>query len=276
MKKYLVVDQNYLRDKDLQRLITDDTDMNFVVPDVALMEMCKSTSWKSIALSSLRILSACPRRAHLSIGIGEAIQYELTYKCSIQGRLFDKELTIFFRNLLDEVSQKKDGETFEIMSKGMSDIQKDLFQCRELNGYDNKRRLKKLNDSLGALIGTANQKLFRKKLISRQDKIEAIGESAPHFIKAYLLQMKFPQNRITSFLKSNPLILRIAYSRLWMSFYWEENGGFDAAKEERITNDYADQDYILTATFFDGFLSKDKNAEEAYINISNVISQKKY
>ena len=65
VKKYLVVDQNYLRDKDLQRLITDDTDMNFVVPDVALMEMCKSTSWKSIALSSLRILSACPRRAHL-------------------------------------------------------------------------------------------------------------------------------------------------------------------------------------------------------------------
>ena len=68
------------------------------------------------------------------------------------------------------------------MSKGMSDIQKDL-QCRELNGYDNKRRLKKLNDSLGALIGTANQNLFWKKLISRQDKIEAIGEALPDFIK---------------------------------------------------------------------------------------------
>ena len=77
-KKFLVIDQNYLRDSHLEEILASNSDLVFVLPDVAIMEMCKSSSWKTTMNRSLKVLSGNPHKVYLSIGIGEAFRYEIS------------------------------------------------------------------------------------------------------------------------------------------------------------------------------------------------------
>jgi len=40
-----------------------------------------------------------------------------------------------------------------------------------------------------------------------------------------------------------------------------------------VTNDIVDLEYVLVATFFDGLLSKEKRANEAYEDICEILRQ---
>jgi hypothetical protein len=115
-------------------------------------------------------------------------------------------------------------------------------------------------------------KALRAKQIPLQDKLDDIKKSAPVFLREYLRQAGFPANTIGPFLKQTPALLRLTYLRIWLNLNWLEQGGFDNVKPEIITNDYMDHDYILTATFFDNFLSLDKKAISAYDAISSIIN----
>lgn len=268
-KKFMVIDQNYLRDSHLEELLALTSDFAFVLPDVALMEMCKSNLWKTTMNRSLKILSGSPRKVHVSIGISEAFKFEVSNYQSVNGHLFNREITRAFRDLLNEVALNKDGERIEAIDRRIVQVQENLRKD-ELNDNENKIRLKKMMDLLK--LTPESLKDLRANRIAQQDKLSAIKEYAPLLLEEFFRQAGFPKNKARRFLNEKPMILRFMYSRIWLCLNWKEKGGLETVVSEKITNDYLDHDYILTATFFDGILSKDKRVNEAYRDISSLIS----
>lgn len=73
------------------------------------------------------------------------------------------------------------------------------------------------------------------------------------------------------FLRQRPLSLRFIYLKIWLCLDWIAEGGFDALPATDATNDLLDQEHVLLATFFDGFLSNDKRANKAYTDINAIL-----
>jgi hypothetical protein len=270
-KKFIVIDQNYLRDSHLVKCLMSDSALVFVLPDVALMEMCKSNLWKTTMNRSLKVLAGNRHKVYLSIGMGEAIRYEINKRRSIEGRLFNKDLTASFRDLLNEIARNEDGERIEAIAEKIVQVQEEL-KTDELNGDKNKSRLKDLIGLLELEIKPESLKDLRANRVAHKDKLSTIKEYAPSVFEKFFRQAGFPGNKVKGFLRQKPMILRYVYSRLWLCLYWIEKGGIDTVRPEKITNDYLDHDYILTATFFDGILSKEKRVNEAYRDISSLIA----
>ena len=267
-KVYAILDQNYLRKIDSE-YFRDNPNIILIIPDAGLMEMCKSDSWKEIMFNSLKGLSDNPTKCNTTIGIGQAFRYETKNRHSIDGKWFDKELTQLLRKLVTEISQSKDSEVIKRMDKDMISIQ-DKLKNDELNDTMNKKILGDQIDIIKGMISPEKIKALRSKKVTLQEKLDTIKESAPSFLRESLYQAGFPKNIIGNFLKQKPALLRWTYLRIWYELDWIEKGGFDNAKT--ITNDYIDQDYILTATFFDKFLSGDQKAIDAYNAISKIIN----
>jgi hypothetical protein len=272
-KTYIVADQSILREINAG-FFESNPNIIIVIPDVGLMEMCKSNLWKTTMFRSLKGLSNYPTRCNITIGIGEAIRYETRTRLSIDGKWFNKEMTRFFRKLLTEIAQSKDGEITHKMEKDMANIQ-DKLRNNELNDAENKKRLSSQIDLLKDMITPDNLKALRAKRVNLQDKLDDVKKAAPIFLSEYLRQAGFPANMIGHFLKQTPALLRLTYLRIWLELNWLEQDGFDNVKPEKITNYYMDHDYILTATFFDDFLSRDKDAKSTYDAISKIINSGK-
>jgi hypothetical protein len=49
-----IVGQNYFRSNELKVLVSDEPNVKFVIPNVALLEMCKADKWKETMQGSLR------------------------------------------------------------------------------------------------------------------------------------------------------------------------------------------------------------------------------
>jgi len=58
MTKIYVLDQNYLRSNELKTLIVDEPQAKFVLPDIALLKMCKGDKWRETMQRSLETLSS--------------------------------------------------------------------------------------------------------------------------------------------------------------------------------------------------------------------------
>ncbi len=271
-KVYAILDQNYLRKIDSEFFRNNPSTM-LIIPDSGLMEMCKSDSWKEIMFHSLKGLSDNPNKCNTTIGIGQAFRYEIKNRHSIDGKWFNKELTQLLRKLLIEISQSKDGEVVKRMGKDMISIQ-DKLKNDELNDTINRKMLGNQINIIKEMISSENLKALRAKKIPLQVKLDTIKECAPRFLGESLYQAGFPKNKIGNFLKQKPALLRWTYLRIWYELDWIEKGGFETSKT--ITNDYIDQDYILTATFFDKFLSDDQKAIDAYNAISKIINTQSF
>jgi hypothetical protein len=49
-------------------------------------------------------------------------------------------------------------------------------------------------------------------------------------------------------------------------------GEIESVKPTKVTNDLFDHDYVLLATFFDGLVSNDKRANEAYSDLKYLLN----
>ena len=272
MKKFLVVDQNYLRCDELAERLESDRGLVIVFPDIALLEMLKSDKWKSTMKGSLLILSRYPRRVHVSISIGVAIKREIREKRSSNGGLIDREVTKWFRELLNEVAADVEGEKTKVIADRILAIQQQVA-IDELDHVSNKLRLEKIMSTLEPpVLSKGTIKRLRSGKITEHERREIISTAAPFVLEIFFQQADFLENKKKSFLKQKPAILRYTYSRLWLCLSWIARGGFEAAKGTTITNDVIDQEYVITATFFDGILSKEKRVSEAFVDLSGILA----
>jgi hypothetical protein len=131
-----VLDQNYFRSDELKALIISDANAKFVIPDIALVEMCKGERWRDVMQMSLTTLSSCPSRVFHSMAVGEALNYELHHLKSIEGKLLPKDFRAFIRSILGDVQTGTSTKGTAPITSQIAEVQSDM-RDKELNHANN-------------------------------------------------------------------------------------------------------------------------------------------
>lgn len=270
-KKYLVVDQNYMRSDELLSVIDSSPDVKFILPDASLMEMCKKPEWESTLMASLRSLSKCPERVYLSMSIGEAIRWEAREQESVGGRLLPQEFTDFIRDLLNDIAKDQQGSSVQLIANKIATAQAG-WAVDEFDHIKNKERVFSFVQKLGNSLTDEFKKKLRNKSLSKERLLSAIEEGSWAAMESYCSKEGISKKGLKSLVRTRSTMLRLVYLRLWLGFNWIANGGIENVADTKVTNDLVDHDYVITATFFDGVLSKEGRVNEAYEDLRILLS----
>lgn len=257
-----VLDQNYLRAEELGNLIAAEPHSKFVIPDIALLEMCKGDKWKETILRSFAILSTCPGRVFHSIPIGEGLNYELKHGDSIEGKLLPRDFRGFTRAILANVAAGGAGNAIDMIRAKILDAQRDIQQA-ELNHPNNQQSLLQRVGIIESALAGEPLRTLRSGQASREDRLALIRNVSLDLCSTFLQSHGLSRNKARVLLKRKPLVLRFFYVSVRHCVDWAARSGILSMAPERISNDILDQDYVLVGSFFDRLLSKEIRVQEA-------------
>lgn len=263
-KRYVVVDQNVLRRGTvLKDTIATQPHTHYVLPDLAFLEMTKSPEWESTLKNSLRVLAQFPRRVHVAHSVNETLYTELSTMLPISGHMLNHEATSFVRNLLSWVRTGKDGYSIERM-RADPDNHRAALAKAHLDHTQNKTGLRELIDETKSFIPEDLQKRMRGAKVNPSERLQVVYEIGIGLLLQILAERGVAAGKARALTKRRPLLLRYFFVKAWYCVYWIEKCGFDSFPEKDVSNEKLDQQYVLTASFFHGVLSEEKQVNDAY------------
>ena len=266
-----VLDQNYFRSDELQELIASDPESQFVVPDVALLEMCKGPNWEYALRKSLSHLSACPGRVFHSRSVGESLTWELKERRSIEGHLLPIEFRKLIRLILIDVDAETSEAGIALLSSKMGSTQEEI-QENELDHARNEESLKTRTNIMKSALGTTALKAFKNGTVDETTRLAIIRQVAVDLLRTHLKNEGWSDNAIKNFLKQRPLTYRFFALSVRHAVEWAKNNGLDSMSPEKITNDILDQEYVLIGSFFDRLLSKEVAVQRADADLRAILA----
>lgn len=233
MTKIYVLDQNYLRADELKTLIVEEPLSKFVLPDVALLEMCKGSKWRETMQGSFETLAQAPGRVMQSMSVGEALNSELANVKSIEGRLLPKDLTQFLRSILRDVAANDHtGPGVTLISKSIQQAQEDI-RNKELDHGRNQLSLRTRTDIIKSALGNERLRELKNGTVPDEERLGVIHSVSHDIIRAFLASKGHSKNRIKLFLKTKPLMLRFYLLSVRHAFEWARKGGWKVFRRRR-------------------------------------------
>lgn len=271
MREIFTLDQNYFRSAELKQLIEDRPNAKFVIPDVALLEMCKGPKWRETMQGSLEALLPIPGRVSVSHSLGVAFATECAELKSIEGKMADKEFTKVLRLAMNDLKTGVDSSNgLGLIAAHVEGVQHDL-QKHELNHEKNQQKFLERDNLLKEALGPRVSKKLRQGT-SDEYRLAIIRSMAVECATVLLRNNGVSDIRIKGFLKTRPLVLRYFLSCFWHNMEWVSNGGINSRPDTRITNDMFDQDYVIVASFFGKLLTKDSPVAKAYSDMTQLLT----
>ena len=270
MTAYLV-DQNYFRSTELAALMSADPDATFVVPDVALIEMCKGPHWQDTVRSSLATLAQAPARVSNTIAVGEALMYEFTNKRSAYDQLRPPEFQSFFHAILKDVRENTMTAGMNAIAVRIAETQTELSE----NELDHSRNLAGLRGRMEIIedaLGADAIRQFKNSNVDRLVRLRYIRKIGRDLTEAHTRKEGFSEDEIAAFMSSKPVILRTYYLSVRHALEWAIRQGLNSLPQHRATNDVLDQDYVLLASFFDVLLSKETRMLDADQDLRDILA----
>lgn len=272
-KRYLVVDQNVLRKPFLADMVRAQPDIRYVLPDLAFMEMTKTPQWESTLHNSLAVLSTVPSRVNVTISINEALGQELrTTKPSI-GHLISPNATAFVRDILESVRTGTDGWALSRIRLN-PEYHLETLARDHLQHEENKKLLIELRDATRTKVPPEVQKRMRQKKLSDEERLDLLHQIGTSLAVPVVSSQGITEANARAFLRKKPMVFRYLLLKVWRSLFWIENGGAESFVPSAATNEEIDDQYILTATAFDGLLSEEKSANLAFKALEKALSRK--
>lgn len=265
-----VLDQNYFRSNELTLLIQNEPKSKFIIPDVALLEMCKSEQWEDTMTQSLRGLSVIRGRVFHAVSVGEGLNFELSTGKSIEQHLLPHDFRNFLRETILDVAGNGDGRAVERLRSRMVSAQHEI-RDEELNHERNQESLKRRVGIVEEALTGDPLKALRAGRISREDRLAYIRRIAFDLCLTFLVNHGYSRNKASMFLKKRPLTLRFFYLSVRHAVEWVAKGGITSLPAHRATNDLLDQDYVLISSFFDRLLSKENRVREADADLRELL-----
>jgi hypothetical protein len=254
---FFVLDQSVLRDPLLQDQIAREHS-RFVLPDVALIEMVKHENWESTLRRSLAFLTPIPPRIFMSASIHEVLRQEVSAGVpATRERFLRTELVNLLRDILSSLIHDAQGR-FSHFKEQITSIRGDLL-AEDANPEVEQRYVRDLVDRIQQRIDSRIIKDLGRGKIEMDAQLGMILRLAKGE-----LGLTWPAFTRRPMLQKNPLTLRFHYLRLWYAMEWIRKRGLECATGSTLLNETLDQDYILTASYFDYFLTRDKKAFVAY------------
>ena len=263
-----VADSNFLQNPELEHFLLSSSNNFIVLTDYAAMEAYKKNTLKSIS-KSMCILCRYPKQVLI-----------LKDTSSISGLCSRR------KGLIKRFIDKR-------QSKGFSKFCKDLEKAENGDGLRQKAMLH---------YGKEANEHMEKMLVDAEGTISAISEVASSYTKQELRILRkresYSQEMISKIIKNilevssilclnhpnvgrhlvledipNSFIFRYSLCMYLLVIHWISNGGVKGVNKTKILNDMVDMNYVAYATYFDGFLSKDKKALVIYSEASFLLDK---
>lgn len=254
-----VIDSNYLQTPELEIYLSSSVNNYVVLTDYAAMEAYKDNTLDSI-FKSMRLLCRYPNQILVLKGT-TAISGLRSHEKGLLKRLIDNSQSKNFPKYCKNLSKAE---------KGNEKIKASLLSF----GKDANEHMEKiLNDAEGVIAAITEiatnysqqeLRIFRKK---EPYSVAMVRKVFKHIIEVTDIlfsnhpnDINYPsQNDLT-----NSFIFRYALCMYLLAIHWISEGGTKGVKPKRMRNDMVDMNYVAYATYFDGFLSKDKKATNIY------------
>jgi len=271
-RRYLVVDQNVYRLPEIATIIANEPNTRFVIPDIALLEMTKSDEWERTLRQSLVQLAAVPHRTVIAHSVNYALSQELVGLKSFVGLMIYRQAMPHLHEIFEWI---RTGKTTDTIHKIRSDIQghRSDMASQFLNHVENKSSAYELITATKSFLPPDLQKRLRQDQSDLSARIEATYRIATSLLVDILVDRGFSRNRAIMYLRKRPVVYRYLVVRAWYCLRWLSLGGFEALKDYKLTNELLDQQYVVTASLFQGILSKEPALNEAYAVLISILKK---
>lgn len=271
-----VADQNLFNAKPggIRERLAADASLQVIVPDAALVEMCKGATWAKTFELGLRELQGYEDRVVLSASIYDLLAEELaTGLPASSEQVLPLEVQPAVQSLLRSVGEGTWADEDAIRTR-VEEIQTEI-QTELLNP-------EQARDMTAALVGTWHDGLdseVLKALSSSKSKQEFLR--AFIVCEAYLLavkiardEMKLSQEQTLDFLQGQPMVLRYLLAMVRHSLLLARHGRDSVTQTAapKELNNRLDIEHVLIATYVDGFLSNDRRAVQAFEELRSMLA----
>ncbi len=271
-KKKYVVDMNMLEAPELAQHMQENEAAEYVIPDVAFVEMCKHTAFLSTMRQALRAFENDADRIRSTHSVGELLRDEMAaLSLATRRNILSLERTERGRRIVRDVLSGREDAAAEIEAE-FGQARENLLAA-DLHAGDAKARTEQgLAVLQGGLPFDLKQAVCSRHL-SHERYIAFV------WCAARIFTMKWLRNKggwsaagARRFVKKNPLVFRFQFLSVRHTLQVLRNGGdISKMKPEKELNNQLDFDYVLTASYFDGLLSKDKRVKDAHLDLMNVL-----
>jgi hypothetical protein len=243
-----------------------ESDLQVVIPDAALVEMCKGETWAQTFELGLGELRGFEDQVILSASIYDVLAEELaTGVAATSEDVLPPEVQPAVHTLLRSVGEGTWTQADAVRAQ-VEEIQKDI-QTELLDAGQ-------ARDITAALVATWHDGLTPALL-----KALSSTKVDPDFVRAFIVaesyslcvrisrdRMELSEEQTLEFIRAQPLMLRYLLAMARHSLRLARNGKDSVAQTAawKELNNRLDIEYVLIATYVDGFMSKDRRAEEAY------------
>ena len=269
-----VVDQNAMR-KDrniLPPTISNEPDAQFIVPDVALVEMVKTEEWEGTMRPSFALLAPEAHRTFFSLSVGEAIQNEIrNCKASDRVALLPQDLQKFFRSFLIELASGSDGDAMSKVHGGIGQTRLELLK-HELNADAAKTRVEKMVEAWVKGLDPDIVKRLKNGTYDDAHRLALIKLNGDEFFLKIALDLGMTEPAAKVFRSGKPMLLRYLYLMALNALRWVIKDGLSSAKPKIVHNHIMDMQYVLIASFFDDLLTLDNEARKVYDDLSVLLA----
>jgi hypothetical protein len=265
----LVIDQNQLRKKPLEAFLAASMKNHAVLTDTAFFEMLKGNVPIYVADRSLEILSRFPDQVLVTDGTGVLMRKELGERKAIT-TLVSNGLTDRFRATLRKARSYYEGKE-KIFPIDEATVLKETVTIK-LQRLDHDLHKKILQDGISALKKAPSelQKKMRKGSFDKE-VYEFVFQTAFIGFRESILDLKFPKEVVEKLYTDYCLTARISMIGLLFAMQWFETHGADSLPKESVTNQLIDNDYVVSATYFDGILSEEKRLNALYLKMKDLL-----
>ena len=243
---YWVLDQSVMRSLPSKR--KRPAGYNFVIPDVAFIEMVKNDNWEDTIRRSFCNLSDVLNRTHVALSISEILQNELApvedgekhFWRSTGQSILKRDSSRHMRQLVQAVLDRRQ------RSSTLANVRakRGPFLARELNPYRDKAAMQGIVGALRAAYGDAIVSDLRSGRMSRDAQLGLVIKDSPHIFRKVAETSPALCDPNTCAWRHGLVLFRQALT-------WLAKNGLDLATPERLSHDRFDVDYVLTASYFD-------------------------
>lgn len=271
MRTY-VVDANMLQSSELENRLHADATSTFILPDVAILEMCKHENCQLTMKLAFKVFAQRSDRVVASLSTGEIFNKELKSFIAIsKASILSDNFTDFTRRLIEDLA--KDDEKLDASIQDQFSQARAKLVTRDLDAIAAKNATEEILKIIRKALTPKIIKALRKPELD-QTKFLAYVQVMAEFFFQHMLTKNFNigKNFGRRFIAHRPMYLRYFYMLARHCLTTIKNGGdISNMKPENELNHQLDQDYILIASYFSGVISNDKRVNEGYRDLMTII-----
>lgn len=270
----LVVDQNLLNEEPggVRRRLFEDLELSVVVPDIALVELCKGTAWAAGVEIGLRQLVRFDHRVILSAAVGDTLAQELVNGTPVtRADMLPADVQPALSQLLTSVASGSWNEQDEVR-KHVESI-RDAVVADFLDAGTIKQVTQSLVQTWRKGLRPGIIRAFASTKTDRATRLAfAQIEAYSLCVRIASKQMGLPQAE--AFARAKPMVLRYMLCMVRHTLEILRNGeqSYDKAASWKELNNRLDIDYVLVASYVDGLLSNDKGTKAVHRDLCAMLA----